>query len=143
MSYFPEIDEKIRWTAPANVREQYVERIKKFRCPQTNLIQAYKMILRALRESYAARNPLKSGTIQYLHYYGNERPDIEPESGYFKSQAETITIVGMSGSGKTTMIEQVMDHFPQIIEHSSYKGVFPGFSKQIVWVKINCPYNSS
>ncbi len=50
MSYFPEIDEKIRWTAPANVREQYVERIKKFRCPQTNLIQAYKMILRALRE---------------------------------------------------------------------------------------------
>ncbi|MGC9891782.1 hypothetical protein P4I55_20895, partial [Escherichia coli] len=37
MSYFPEIDEKIRWTAPANVREQYVERIKKFRCPQTNL----------------------------------------------------------------------------------------------------------
>ncbi|WP_277889683.1 ATP-binding protein, partial [Escherichia coli] len=50
---------------------------------------------------------------------------------------------GMSGSGKTTMIEQVMDHFPQIIEHSSYKGVFPGFSKQIVWVKINCPYNSS
>ncbi|MEH6223595.1 ATP-binding protein, partial [Salmonella enterica subsp. enterica serovar Rissen] len=36
-----------------------------------------------------------------------------------------------------------MDHFPQIIEHSSYKGVFPGFSKQIVWVKINCPYNSS
>jgi hypothetical protein len=60
MSYFPEIDEKIRWTAPANVREQYVERIKKFRCPQTNLIQAYKMILRALRESYAARNPLKA-----------------------------------------------------------------------------------
>ena len=41
------------------------------------------------------------------------------------------------------MIEQVMDYFPQIIEHSSYKGVFPGFSKQIVWVKINCPYNSS
>ncbi|MGT1842777.1 hypothetical protein SPM85_24765, partial [Enterobacter hormaechei subsp. xiangfangensis] len=58
MSYFPEIDEKIRWTAPANVREQYVERIKKFRCPQTNLIQAYKMILRALRESYALMNPL-------------------------------------------------------------------------------------
>ena len=41
------------------------------------------------------------------------------------------------------MIEQVMDRFPQIIEHSSYKGVFPAFSKQIVWVKINCPYNSS
>ncbi|MEK8401851.1 hypothetical protein P2N20_25495, partial [Escherichia coli] len=26
-------------------------------------------------ESYAARNPLKSGTIQYLHYYGNEGND--------------------------------------------------------------------
>ncbi len=69
------------------------------------------MILRALRESYAARNPL-SGTIQYLHYYGTERPDIEPESGYFKSQAETITIVGMSGSGKTTMIPASHGLFP-------------------------------
>ncbi|EBF6500925.1 ATP-binding protein, partial [Salmonella enterica subsp. enterica serovar Typhimurium] len=143
MSYFPEIDEDIRWTAPAKIREQYVDRIKKFRCPQTNLIEAYRMIYRALRESYAARNPLKSGTVQYLHYYGNERPDIEPDSGYFKSQAETITIVGMSGSGKTTMIEQIMDYFPQVIEHSSYKGAFPGLSKQIVWLKINCPYNSS
>ncbi len=39
MSYFPEIDEKIRWTAPANVREQYVERINSV-APQTNLIQS-------------------------------------------------------------------------------------------------------
>jgi hypothetical protein len=49
MSYFPEIDEKIRWTAPANVREQYVERIKKSAATLKPILsRAYKMILRNL-----------------------------------------------------------------------------------------------
>ncbi|VCW49655.1 hypothetical protein BANRA_05400 [Escherichia coli] len=38
MSYFPKLT-KIRWTAPANVREQHVERIKNSVAPQTNLIR--------------------------------------------------------------------------------------------------------
>lgn len=143
LSHFPELDEHIRWDAPAVVREQYVDRIKQFRCPQENYIECYKYISRALRDGYSSRNPLKSSTVQYLHYYTNERPDIEPVDGYFQSCADTVTIVGVSGSGKTTMLEQVLGYFPQVIEHVNYKGAFPGFNKQVVWLKVNCPYNAS
>lgn len=143
LSHFPELDEHIRWNAPAVVREQYVDRIKQFRCPQGNYIECYKYISRALRDGYFSRNPLKSSTVQYLHYYKDERPDIEPVDGYFQSCADTVTIVGLSGSGKTTMLEQVLSYFPQVIEHVNYKGAFPGFHKQVVWIKVNCPYNAS
>jgi hypothetical protein len=54
-----------------------------------------------------------------------------------------MTIVGISGSGKTTMLEQVLGYFPQVIEHKKYKDSFPGVSNQVIWLKVNCPYNAS
>lgn len=143
MSNFPPLDEFIRWNESASVREHYVDRIKHFRCPQTNYIECYKYLTRIIRDGYAPRNPLKSSTQQYLHYYGDERPDIEPADGYFHPNADTLTIVGISGSGKTTMLEQVLGHFPQVIQHTQYNGVYPGVSDQVIWVKVNCPYNAS
>jgi hypothetical protein len=143
LSNFPPLDENIRWTESAAIRRQYVDRIKHFRCPQTNYIECYRYITRIIRDGYAPRNPLKSSTQQYLHYYGDERPDIEPVDGYFHPCADTLTIVGISGSGKTTMLEQVLGHFPQVIQHTQYKGVYPGVSDQVIWVKVNCPYNAS
>jgi hypothetical protein len=143
LSHFPATDEHIRWSESALARGHYVDRIKNFRCPQTSYIECYKYLARLIRDGYAARNPLKSSTQQYLHYYGDERPDIEPQDGYFHPSADTMTIVGMSGSGKTTMLEQVLGHFPQVIEHTEYKGALPGVSNQVIWVKVNCPYNAS
>lgn len=143
LSHFPPRDDHIRWNQSALVRGHYVDRIKNFRCPQTSYIECYKYLTRIIRDGYAPRNPLKSSTQQYLHYYGDERPDIEPVDGYFHPCADTLTIVGISGSGKTTMLEQVLGHFPQVIEHNQYQGSYPGVSEQVIWVKVNCPYNAS
>lgn len=143
MSNFPPLDDFIRWNESASVREHYVDRIKHFRCPQTNYIECYKYLTRIIRDGYAPRNPLKRSTQQYLHYYGDECPDIETVDGYFHPNADTLTIVGISGSGKTTMLEQVLGHFPQVIQHTQYNGVYPGVSDQVIWVKVNCPYNAS
>lgn len=143
LSHFPSLDEHIRKSGSAAVRAQYVDRIKNFRCPQTCYVECYKYLARIIRDSYASRNPLKSSTQQYLHYYCDERPAIEPQDGYFHPSADTMTIVGMSGSGKTTMLEQVLGYFPQVIEHQKYKDSFPGVSNQVIWLKVNCPYNAS
>ncbi|EAB4666562.1 AAA family ATPase [Salmonella enterica] len=142
-SHFPPPDEHIRWSGSASVRSHYVDRIKNYRCPQTCYTECYKYLERVIRDGYAARNPLKSSTQQYLHYYADERPDIEPVDGFFHPSADTVTIVGNSGSGKTTMLEQVLGYFPQVIEHKEYKGTFPGVSHQVIWIKVNCPYNAS
>lgn len=143
LSNSPPLDENIRWNESPSVRGHYVDRIKYYRCPQTNYIECYKYLTRIIRDGYAPRNPLKSSTQQYLHYYGDERPEIEPLDGYFHPNADTLTIVGISGSGKTTMIEQILGHFPQVINHTLYNGIYPGVGDQVIWVKVNCPYNAS
>jgi len=143
LSHFPPLDKHIRKSSSPAVRGQYVDRIKNFRCPQTCYVECYKYLARIIRDGYASRNPLKSSTQQYLHYYGDERPAIEPQDGYFHSSADTMTIVGISGSGKTTMLEQVLGYFPQVIEHKKYNDAFPGVTNQVIWLKVNCPYNAS
>lgn len=47
-------------------------------------------------------------------------------------------MVGIGGIGKSRSIEQVLALYPQVIEHSSYKG--QRFTwRQVVWLKIECP----
>ncbi|MDT3705044.1 MAG: ATP-binding protein [Thermincola sp.] len=48
----------------------------------------------------------------------------------------------MSGVGKTTAVEKVLSLYPQQILHTKYKGK-PLFLTQLVWAKIDCPFDGS
>ena len=53
-----------------------------------------------------------------------------------------ISIIGISGIGKTTAIERLLLMYPQVIKHFEYKGEC--FTRtQIVWLKIDCPYDGN
>ena len=59
-----------------------------------------------------------------------------------RTTADSISIIGISGIGKTTAIERLLLMYPQIIKHFEYKG--ESFTRtQIVWLKIDCPYDGS
>ncbi len=59
-----------------------------------------------------------------------------------RSTADSMAIIGISGIGKTTAIERLLLMYPQIIKHQEYKK--QNFSRtQIVWLKIDCPYDGS
>lgn len=81
--------------------------------------------------------------MQYLHYLVDERPDIEPKTGFFQPKGDGLTLIGESGVGKTSMLEQVLSYFPSVIEHEMYKGHKLELKKQVVWIKVDCPSNSS
>ena len=57
----------------------------------------------------------------YLHYLVDERPDIEPRTGFFQPKGDGLTLIGESGVGKTSMVEQVLSYFPNVIEHELYQ----------------------
>ncbi|MCV5862735.1 ATP-binding protein, partial [Escherichia coli] len=59
-----------------------------------------------------------------------------------RPQAGTFSVTGMSGVGKSTMLEQVLGHFPQVIDHTEYHGHDLAPLRQVVWLKVNCPPNS-
>ncbi|NVI08600.1 ATP-binding protein [Paraburkholderia sp. JPY454] len=58
------------------------------------------------------------------------------------SHADCISVLGISGAGKTTTIKMVLSMFPAIIEHTEFMGVSARFA-QVVWIFVSCPSNGS
>lgn len=141
LSNFPEVNEAERELSDI-LREQYIDRIDAFRCPQESFYECYKAIVRLLRNGYANRNPLYKETVHYLHYNEYGKLGKALGDGFYRPRAGTYSVTGISGVGKSTMLEQVLSHFPQVIEHKSYKSYDLSATRQIVWLKVNCPPNS-
>ena len=142
-SHYPELDEDIRQHPDPLVREEYTLRLKTLRQPLPLYYDCFRAIEFALKTGYSAKNPLSPTTAQLLHYPVDERPDIEPHTGYFEPKGDSITLIGESGVGKSSLLEQVLNYFPNVIEHDEYQGTVMEHKNQIVWLKVDCPHNSS
>lgn len=142
-SNYPEYSEEIADHPDPLVRDEYLNRIEEIRQPLTDYEACFRAVERAIKKGYSAKNPLSPTTAQYLHYLIDERPEIEPRTGYFQPKGDGLTLIGESGVGKTSMVEQVLSYFPNVIEHESYRGQELELRKQVVWIKVDCPSNSS
>ncbi|HBC3606944.1 ATP-binding protein [Vibrio parahaemolyticus] len=142
-SNYPDYAEDIADDKNPLVRDEYLNRIEEIRQPLTDYEACFRAVERAIKKGYSVKNPLKPTTAQYLHYLVDERPDVEPRTGFFQPKGDGLTLIGESGVGKTSMIEQVLGYFPNVIEHDRYHGQTLGLRKQVVWIKVDCPSNSS
>ncbi|MGE4800408.1 ATP-binding protein [Yersinia hibernica] len=123
-------------------RVEYLTRLKELRQPLPIYIDCFRAVEMAIKEGYSTKNPFSPTTMNYLHYPIDRRPNIAPRTGFFQPRGSGITIIGESGVGKTSMLEQILSCFDDTIEHSSYQGkALP--LKQVVWVKVDCPDDSS
>ncbi|MCR9365234.1 MULTISPECIES: ATP-binding protein [Vibrio harveyi group] len=123
-------------------RLEYLTRLKELRQPLPLYLDVFRAIEMAIKEGYSAKNPLSPTTMNYLHYSSDSRPDVEPRTGFFKPKGSGITIIGESGVGKTCMLEQVLNCFPDVIEHKYYQNKELAMP-QVVWIKVDCPDDSS
>lgn len=142
-SNYPDYSEEIADHPDPLVRDEYLNRIEEIRQPLTDYEACFRAVERAIKKGYSAKNPLSPTTAQYLHYLVDERPDIEPRTGFFQPKGDGLTLIGESGVGKTSMVEQVLSYFPNVIAHESYRGQVLELRKQVVWIKVDCPSNSS
>ncbi|WP_417438884.1 AAA family ATPase [Idiomarina sp.] len=142
-SYYPELDEDIRQHPDPLVREEYTLRLKHLRQPLPIYYKCFRAIEDAIKAGYSAKNPLSPTTSQFLHYPLDQRPDIPPSTGYFEPKGDGITLVGESGVGKSSMLEQILNYFPNVIEHDNYFGHVMEHKYQVVWLKVDCPNKSS
>ncbi|WP_417763494.1 ATP-binding protein [Shewanella sp.] len=142
-SNYPDYSEEIADHPDPLVRDEYLNRIEEIRQPLTDYEACFRAVERSIKKGYSAKNPLSPTTAQYLHYLVDERPDIEPRTGFFQPKGDGLTLIGESGVGKTSMIEQVLGYFPNVIVHESYQDQQLELSKQVVWIKVDCPSNSS
>ena len=97
-----------------------------------------------LRQGYLNRNPMgREYALMVNESYEamREKRQVRPVPGYHPN-ASGFTIIGVSGVGKSTAVESVLDLYPQVIRHSQYRGE-PMPVTQIVWLKLDCPHDGS
>lgn len=91
-----------------------------------------------IRGGYTARNPFHRDAVAMLHAID----DTQLRHSGFKSSASSLAIFGLSGMGKTTMLDSLVKTYPQVIVHKRYAG--KAFRRtQVVWLKIECPHDGS
>jgi len=142
-SNYPELDSEIRGEPDPLIREEYLSRIGELRQPLNIYFDCFRAIERAIKTGYSSKNPFSPTTMQFLHYPVDETPEIAPKTGFFVPKGDGLTLVGDSGLGKTCMLEQVLNYFPHVIEHDTYKNKKVPCRYQVVWLKVDCPTKSS
>lgn len=123
-------------------REEYLARLDQLIQPLPQYLECFRMIESAIKAGYSTRNPFSPTTNFYLHYICHSQPSVTPSTGQFTPKGSGITVVGMSGVGKSKMIERCLQLFPQVIEHASYDGKSLSMN-QLVWLKVECPHDAS
>lgn len=132
-----------------NIRYHVLKRIKNFIQPLPIHFEVERRLSTLIRRGYLARNPLDKTfleRIRVLHQLReneeNAHKYIDERLNYIRSTADSLSIIGISGIGKTTAIERLLLMYPQVIKHEKYKEQ-PFNRTQIVWLKIDCPYDGS
>ncbi len=146
---YPEISEEdIHKRNP--IRFQLIGRIRDFYQPMPVAGDINNQLSELICRGYLARNPITREYFQKLRSI-NQSKDQANEIGYdslqqicsrLRSTASTFSIIGISGIGKTTLVEKILTTYPQLIYHTEYQGI-PLTRAQLVWLKIDCPHDGS
>ena len=95
----------------------------------------YDQLYRAIRTTYTARTVI-DGTRQTNAIFQGLG------AAFFVAQADTGSILGVPGIGKTVTVQRSLGLLPQVIEHTEYQG-HPFFCKQVLYLRVECPSDCS
>ncbi|WP_350343885.1 ATP-binding protein [Proteinivorax tanatarense] len=144
LAVYPHYDEGEKNLAP-HLRLHIVQRI--FQClqPLPIHLDLESRISRVIRQGYLARNPSKPEFAESFHTGKKMIENLSLEisnNDKFRSTASGFTVIGVSGMGKTTAVNQVLSTIPQVIVHSEYRGNQFNMH-QLSWLKLDCPFDGS
>jgi hypothetical protein len=145
LQHFPTYNESLR-RANDEVRYLLIQNAMRFFVPLDIHVDLYRRFSNVIRIGYAGRNPLVrlkrrrlSPAAQSFDQYADQ-PDPAPDE--FLSTAAGFNIAGISGVGKSFSINRILKLLPQVIHHGEFRGK-PFTHSQIVWLKIDCPFDGN
>jgi hypothetical protein len=145
LQHFPNYDESLR-RAKDEVRYLLIQNAMRFFVPLDIHVDLYRRFNNIIRIGYAGRNPLagfrrsRSAPRQVSFDQYADQPDPAPDQ--FMSTAAGFHIAGISGAGKSFSINRILKLLPQVIHHGEFRGR-PFTHSQIVWLKIDCPFDGN
>lgn len=136
LNRYPKVQDSEK-TLPGYIRRHAMMRIlDEFLYPTKSHLQLEQMISGMIRRGYLGRN------IATLEYQRNLQDvdivDFTLASRNAGNAALSSSVIGCSGTGKTTAIQAILDTYQhQAIYHPEYQHA------QIVWLKLDCPHDGS
>ena len=116
-------------------RELNIELIDLTYTVPPELYSLYKTILKNILTGYIHRNPVTRDMKSEQHKVSVEEDYHFPVT---INLSKCISIIGVSGAGKTLSVRQCCSFFPQVIRHTSYKGENLVLD-QIVYIEFQAP----
>jgi hypothetical protein len=145
LSYEPPYDEAHRKLS-TEVRAELLQNLLAFVQPLSLHRELASRLGRLIRFGYVGRNPLTPGAVPgFRQTAGQLAGAVAPWAKPTSTRSPTATgmsVIGMSGVGKSTAIAAALGLFPQVILHQTYAGR-PFARTQLVYLKLDCPFDGS
>ena len=110
------------------------------------LLELEQKMSRLIRNGYANRNPIRKEMLRQLKsgFVGliEGDPTGDEPIPLLRVYADAIGVFGMSGVGKSTVVDSILGLYPQVIIHTEYRET-PFDQQQLVWLKLECPFDGS
>lgn len=126
ISNFPQPVDPKELTLEGATRIHCIDRLRTVVQPFLLHLELEALFSLLIRRGYVGRNPMSPATVRHLHSLSGAQRYHDA----FKSTAETFTVVGLSGIGKSTALHAILSLYPQTIRHERYEG------KQFVHTQI-------
>ncbi|RTL25449.1 MAG: ATP-binding protein [Burkholderiales bacterium] len=141
---------RFRPITPANVnaidlndRLRLVGEYKKIFVPTTLTLTIARCLQQMLHDGLAQRDPHLVSAKTFIYKGGQLKGQELSKLEWWPSFASGMVIEGITGTGKSQLIDRFLSLIPQVIEH----GANPEFGwtslKQLVWLKIYMPSDGS
>ncbi|MFF3926074.1 AAA family ATPase [Paenibacillus lactis] len=141
LAYYPPFDPNERLLEPY-MRVHLLRRLFQYFQPTYEHIRLEQAISTMLRNGYVDRNPFSPSYVRWRIGEMREGRVSQNPFPLQNSSSKSLTLIGISGSGKTSSLAKIISLTPQVIVHSKYRCLdFPRY--QISHLRIEAPYDGS
>lgn len=140
--HIPNVASTIERSLPPHERIHCVSAIEDVVIPLPIAFEVEAALSVLIRRGYAARNPFNRGWRRKHFSIKKEMSEPLEEYQVRSKSVPAIMVTGVSGNGKTTLAETLLEMYPQTIVHTKYNN--ESFNvKQLVWIAVNASFDAS
>lgn len=126
---------------PGSVRVHAISRLTRdFFVPQTTHLVLEQKISQLIRRSYLNRNPKEAEFKRKLNTVRDSVHQFDLTTyvnNASNSPASSMAMAGISGVGKSTATNRILDTYDRVLFHPEYHLL------QVPWIKVECPHGGS